>query len=221
MSAYAELAVTTNFSFLRGASHPQELVARADELGLAAIGIADRNSFAGVVRAYDEARNRQIKLLVGTRLVTTDGFEALAYPTDRAAYGRLCRLLTAGNLRAKKGECHLRFDDLLAAATGQIFIAVPSPALFRDPAAEQDDDPSAAGSCEMQARRLHERQFGEYLATLARTAPGSTFLAGVHYHRGDEPRRLALLAELGDHLKAPLVAVNDASYHRPESRPLA
>ena len=76
-------------------------------LGLAAIGIADRNSFAGVVRAYDEAQKRNIKLLVGTRLVTVDGFEVLAYPTDRAAYGRLCRLITAGNLQAKKGECSL------------------------------------------------------------------------------------------------------------------
>ena len=76
MRAYAELAVTTNFSFLRGASHPDEMVAAADELGLAAIGITDRNSFAGVVRAYDEARKRNIQLLVGTRLVTADGFEA-------------------------------------------------------------------------------------------------------------------------------------------------
>ena len=87
MSTYAELAVTTNFSFLRGASHPQEMVARADELGLSAIGIADRNSFAGIVRAYDEAKKKKIKLLVGTRLVTADGFEVLAYPTDRTAYG--------------------------------------------------------------------------------------------------------------------------------------
>src|SRR5882757_5734974 len=108
MTAYAELAVTTNFSFLRGASHPQEMVATAVELGLAAIGIADRNSFAGVVRAFDEwKRKKDIKLLVGTRLVTVDGFEILAYPTDRKAYGRLCRLLTEGNLKAKKGECHL------------------------------------------------------------------------------------------------------------------
>jgi len=125
MSAYAELAVTTNFSFLRGASHPQELVARADELGLPAIGIADRNSFAGVVRAYDEAKKRKIKLLVGTRLVTIDGFEVLTYPTDRAAYGRLCRLITAGNLKAKKSECHLTFEEILNAAEGQIFIALP------------------------------------------------------------------------------------------------
>jgi DNA polymerase III alpha subunit len=106
MRAYAELAVTTNFSFLRGASHPQEMLATADALGLTAIGIADRNSFAGAVRAYDEARKRNIKLLVGTRLVTIDGFEALAYPADRSAYGRLCRLLTKGNLEADKGEFH-------------------------------------------------------------------------------------------------------------------
>ena len=120
MTAYAELAVTTNFSFLRGASHPQEMVATADELKLTAIGIADRNSFAGVVRAYDEAKKRKIKFIVGTRLVSVDGFEMLAYPTDRAAYGRLCRLLTVGNLKAKKGECHLTFEEILAASEGQM-----------------------------------------------------------------------------------------------------
>ena len=87
MTAYAELAVTTNFSFLRGASHPREMVAAADALGLAAIGIADRNSFAGVVRAYSEwKKEKAVRLLVGTRLVTIDGFEVIAYPTDRKAY---------------------------------------------------------------------------------------------------------------------------------------
>src|ERR1700720_190010 len=126
MSAYAELAVTTNFSFLRGASHPGEMVARADELKLAAIGIADRNSFAGVVRAYDEWKKRKnIKLVVGTRLVTVDGFEVLTYPTDRQAYGRLCQLLTQGNLKAKKSECHLTFEQIADAGEGQIFIALP------------------------------------------------------------------------------------------------
>src|SRR6185437_2121100 len=125
MSAYAELAVTTNFSFLRGASHPDEMVATAAALNLFAIGIADRNSFAGVVRAYDEARKHDIKLVVGVRLASIDSFEVLAYPTDRAAYGRLCRLLTTGNLKAKKGECHLTFEDILAASDGQILIALP------------------------------------------------------------------------------------------------
>ena len=196
MSAYAELAVTTNFSFLRGASHPQEMVATAAELKLAAIGIADRNSFAGVVRAYDEWKKRKsIKLLVGTRLVSIDGFEVLAYPTDRQAYGRLCRLLTQGNLKAKKGECHLTFEEILAASEGQILIALP-PQTLSD-------------------------VFTERLSAMVRAAPGRTFLAGVHYHRGDEPRRLGFLAELGERLNAPLVAVNDVSYHVPQRRPLA
>jgi error-prone DNA polymerase len=195
MSAYAELAVTTNFSFLRGASHPGEMVARADELGLAAIGIADRNSFAGVVRAYGEWKKRKsTKLVVGTRLVTIDGFEVLTYPTDRLAYGRLCRLLTKANLKAKKGECHLTFEQILAASEGQIFIALPPEEL--SPA------------------------FTERLSALARAAPRRTFLAGIHYHRGDEPRRLGLLAELGERHGAPLVAVNDVHYHAPERRPL-
>jgi error-prone DNA polymerase len=206
MSTYPELAVTTNFSFLRGASHPQEMVARADELGLAAIGIADRNSLAGVVSAYDEARKRKIKLLVGCRLVTVDGFEVLVYPTDRASYGRLCRLITAGNLKAKKGECHLTFEDILGASAGQIFIALP---------------PLAATPLSSPASRERMTAFTSRLSALVRAAPGRTFLAGVHYHRGDEPRRLGLLAELGDALHTPLVAVNDVLYHAPERRPLA
>jgi error-prone DNA polymerase len=202
MGAYAELAVTTNFSFLRGASHPQEMVARADELGLTAIGIADRNSFAGVVRAHDEAKKRKIKLLIGTRLAMIDGFEVLAYPTDRVAYGRLCRLITAGNLKAKKGECHLSLEQILDASAGQIFIALPPPASFL-------------------ASRARISAFTSRLSALVHAAPGRTFLAGVHYHRGDEPRRLGLLAELGGQLHAPLVAVNDVFYHAPERRPLA
>jgi error-prone DNA polymerase len=194
MSAYAELAVTTNFSFLRGASHPGEMVATADVLGLTAIGIADRNSFAGVVRAHDEAKDRTIKLLVGTRLVTVDGFTVLTYPTDRQAYGRLCQLLTKGNLKAKKGECHLTFEQILDAGEGQIFIALPP---------EELSD-----------------VFTARLAALAHAAPNRAFLAGIHYHRGDEPRRLGSLAELGERHGAPLVAINDVHYHAPERRPL-
>jgi len=258
MNAYAELAVTTNFSFLRSASHPQEMVAAADELGLAAIGIADRNSFAGVVRAYDEWKKRKnLKLIVGTRLVTVDGFEVLAYPTDRPAYGRLCRLLTQGNLKAKKGECHLTFEEILAASEGQMLIALPPPALFassspveRSETGEDDRAKRGGGgiggkacvgagpSTRMEtpyrgapstvprgrspspAARERMSAFTERLAALARVAPGRTFLAGVHYHRGDEPRRLGLLAELGARLNAPLVAVSDVSYHVPERRPL-
>ena len=103
--AYAEIGITTNFSFLRGGSHPQEYVREAGDLGLAAIGIADRNTLAGVVRAYKELENPELeyppKLLIGSRLVFIDGTpDILVYPRDRAAYGRLCQLLTRG----KRGD---------------------------------------------------------------------------------------------------------------------
>ena len=94
--AYAELDALSNFSFLEGASHPAELVAEAERLGLAALGLADRNTLAGVVRAHAEAKTRGFRFLVGCRLVFTDGAELIVYPRDRAAYGRLCRLLSLG-----------------------------------------------------------------------------------------------------------------------------
>jgi error-prone DNA polymerase len=129
MSAYAEIAVTTNYSFLRGASHPRELIETAAKLGLAAIGIADRNTLAGVVRAYaalQEIKSDKPKLLVGARLVFIDGTpDILAYPIDRAAYGNLCRLLSAGKLRAPKGECYLALDDLLKWQEGLLLVVLP------------------------------------------------------------------------------------------------
>ena len=118
---YAEIGITTNFSFLRGGSHPQAYVHQAAILGLPAIGIADRNTLAGVVRAFKELDNPKIehkpKLLIGSRIVFIDGTpDILVYPRDRAAYGRLCQLLTQGKRGegTLKGECHLRIDDLLA-----------------------------------------------------------------------------------------------------------
>jgi error-prone DNA polymerase len=128
---YAEIGVTSNFSFLRGASHPQEYVQRAAEYDLYAVGIADRNTLAGVVRAYAELKNPELKtqpkLLIGARLVFIDGTpDILAYPRDRAAYGRLCRLLSLGKLRAEKGECHLRFDDLAEFSEGLLLVLMPS-----------------------------------------------------------------------------------------------
>src|SRR3954452_10407432 len=127
---YAEIGVTSNFSFLRGASHPQEYVHQAADYGLHAIGIADCNTLAGVVRAYAELENPDLKshpkLLVGARLVFIDGTpDILAYPRDRAAYGRLCRLLSKGKLRAEKGECQLRFDDLAEFSEGLLLVLMP------------------------------------------------------------------------------------------------
>ncbi len=128
---FAELSAMTNFSFLRGASHPEEMVARASELGLAGIGIADRNTLAGVVRAHVFARENKaalegMRVVPGARLSFDDGTpDLLAYPKDRAAYGRLCRILTAGNLRAPKGECRLRVEDLLEHGEGLQVVALP------------------------------------------------------------------------------------------------
>jgi error-prone DNA polymerase len=194
-SPFAEPVAATNFSFLRGASHASEMVGRAAELGLAAIGIADRNTLAGVVRAFAAAKEHKIRLLVGARLVTTEGFEAVCYPTDRTAYGRLCRLLTDGNRRAVKGQCHFSFTEMLAASAGQILIAIPP----------RDLTPS----------------FVERLGALDATAHGRVYLAAAFAYRGDERRRLGELNELAAQFRAPLVATTDALYHHPDRRPLA
>jgi len=200
MTRYAELAVTTNFSFLRGASHPGEMVLAAEALGLSALAIADRNSFAGIVRAFEAWKKNKValKLIVGVRLVTVDGLEMLAYPTDREAYARLCRLLTMGKRKVPHKEhtdCHLTFEDILEAAEGQILIALPP------------EDLTAL--------------FTRRLERLARAAPGRSYLAGIHGYRGDEPRRLGTLDELGRRAGTPLVAVNDVHYHTPARRALA
>src|SRR6476659_4135897 len=128
--AYAEIGITTNFSFLRGGSHPQDYVNEASELRLPVIGIADHNTLAGVVRAYVELENPRVefrpKLLIGSRIVFNDGTpDVLVYPRDRAAYGRLCQLLSKGKLRAEKGECHLAFADLSEFAEGQLLVLMP------------------------------------------------------------------------------------------------
>ncbi len=124
MSGYAELSALTNFSFLEGGSHAEELVATAQALGHRAIAIADRNSLAGIARAHAACKEHGFKLVVGCRLQFRDGGEVLAYPTDRFAYGRLCELLTLGRRRAPKGECHLDYADLAAHGEGMIVVAL-------------------------------------------------------------------------------------------------
>ncbi len=122
---YAELQVATNFSFLRGASHGEELVAQAKALGLSAIAVTDRNTLAGVVRAHVAAKEVGLRLIIGARLDLTDAPSLLCLPRDRAAYGRLTRLISRGQMRAKKGECTLFLADVAEHAEGQIFIALP------------------------------------------------------------------------------------------------
>ena len=198
---YAELQVTTNYSFLRSGSHPKELVERAIELGHTAIGITDRNTLAGVVRAFaascdgNKRNPDKIKLLVGSRLETRDGYSLLAYPTDLDAYKRLSRLLTAGNRRAAKGECDLTFDDLAAHADGILAIVLPP---------RRPDDPA----------------FRERLGALARLFGDRCYLAGTMLFRGDDARRLAQLDNLAAEMKVGFVATNDVHYHVPERRAL-
>ena len=112
MTVYADLQVTTHFSFLRGASSPAELFEQAKLLGISALGITDRNSLAGIVRAYEASKDTGVRLVVGCRLDLTDGTSLLVYPTNRPAYSRLCRLLSIGKSRGGKGKCFLTWDDL-------------------------------------------------------------------------------------------------------------
>jgi len=186
---YAELQVTTNFSFLRGAAHPDELVVTAAALGHQAIAITDRNSLAGIVRAHHAAKEVGLRLVIGCRLDLRDGTSLLAFPEDRAAYGRLTRLLTLGKRRAPKGECHLDYADLVTHGDGQIVIVLPS-------------------------------EVEDFVARIAADFRGRAYLAAHHLYRGDDMRRLARLATLGEATGLPLVATNDVLYHLPERRPL-
>ena len=191
---YTELQVTTNFSFLRGASHPGDLVLQAAVLGQKSIAVTDRNSLAGVVRAYAAARETGIRLITGARLDLTDGISLLTYPTDRAAYGRLSRLITLGRRRAPKGECELYRDDVLAYGEGLIFIALPE--------ATADDD-----ACR-QITALHI------------AFPDAVYLAGHNLCRGDDRQQLARRAALAQRAGIPLVATNDVRMHARGRRPL-
>jgi error-prone DNA polymerase len=122
---YVELHCKTNFSFLEGASFPDELIHRAAHLGLSALGITDRNSLCGVVQAHQAAKEAKFKLLIGAEITPEDGPSILLYPKNRAAYARLSRLITVGRRRAEKGECSLQIKDVLEHAKDQFGIVLP------------------------------------------------------------------------------------------------
>jgi error-prone DNA polymerase len=205
MPAYAEIGITTNFSFLRGGSDPRAYVQEASRLGIPAIGISDHNTLAGVVRAYKELDNPELlhkpKLLIGSRLVFMDGTpDIFAYPRDRAAYGRLCQLLTRGKRggdadRIAKGECHLGFDDLLEFSEGQLLV-LTLPHRFASP----------------DALKILDR--------LKDSRADGVWLAASLLYRGDDKRRLARLHLLSLTAKVPLLATNEVLYHHPARRPL-
>ena len=214
---FAEFGVTTNFSFLRGASHPEELVAQAIVLGLTGIGIADRNSLAGVVRAHLFLRNntadaKGLRVVPGVRLVFCDGTpDILAYPQDRAAYGRLCRLLTTGNIRAVKGGCLLALPDLIEHAEGQLLIALPASSF--EPKADSKEAGRAYADFDLGTIDRAPAGHRASLERLIEAAPGKLWLgASMTYGksmRGDLAKRQKLAERLG----LPLIATNDVLMH--------
>jgi error-prone DNA polymerase len=210
MTRYVELQVATNFSFLRGASQPEELATQAAELGYTAIGITDRNSLAGVVRTHSAIKflhgkakeagvDLKLRLVVGVRLDLEDGPSFLCYPIDRAAYGRLAQLLTLGKRRTEKGACTLRLADILdgevlRGATGQVLAVVPPDTL--------------------------DEAFVKTLANVRSKIRNNLYLVVNFLYFGDDRRRIAALAELAARHGIPLLATNDVHAHAPERRPL-
>jgi error-prone DNA polymerase len=191
---FAELVAASNYSFLRGASHPAQMVRQAHALGMAGIGIADRNSVAGVVRAHMAWREiggmgSSFRLAVGARLAFADGTpDIVAYPATRFGWGRLTRLLTLGNRRAEKGDCTLRLGDLLDHADDLLLIVT-------------------------QPDRVALEQ-------LAHVRSGAVWLAVTMHRTGADARRLAEAQTLAETCRVPLIATNDALYHHPDLRPL-
>jgi len=190
---YAELQVTSNFSFLRGASHPEELVTHAATLGYTSIAITDRNTLAGVVRAHVAAKKTGIRIIPGARIDLRDGPSLLALPTDIAAYANLSALLTLGNLRTEKGKCDLYKQDLYSHARGLKLIVVPPTSLM------QDFDFDA----------LFKQSFAEYREALG----DQLYLAATRRYDGDDAKQLYRLHQLSRKYHVPLVATNDVHYH--------
>ncbi len=190
-SGYAELQVTTNYSFLRGASHVEELLLQAKALGLTAIGITDRNTLAGIARAHARALEVGVRLVIGCRLDLQDGLPVLVYPMDRAAYGHLCRLLTLGKGRAGKAGCDLAWADLVAHGENLLVVLLPD---------EADD-----------------RLRGE-LTRLATDFAGRAYLALTLRRRPGDVTRLTALSATASAAGVMPVVMGDVLYHAPERR---
>ncbi len=201
---FAELDIRSNFSFLEGASHPGELAVAAQVLGLSAIGIADRNTLAGVVRAHVAAKEVGIRLLIGCRLQFTDGNELIVYPRGRVAYGRLCRLLSLGKAgivgegsadpTIAKGACLLNFAQAVAHGEGLVAL-VPTPAVI-------------------------DAGFAGRLAQWRRDWPDTLYLAAAPLMRGEDRARRAQLRSIAESAGVAIVASNAVLYHHPERRML-
>ncbi len=189
--SYAELFVISNFTFLTGASHAEELVERAAELGLGAITITDKNTFSGIVRGHGAAKRHGVNFIVGTRLVLTDGTEILAYPKDRAAFGRLARLLTIGKRRTTKGQCALELSDILKWGDGSILIPVSAP------------------------------NYRRTVKTLLATFTDNVFVGLVPHYDGEDETRFLQRTQIAKKIGAPVVALGNVIMHVGRRRCLA
>ena len=188
---YAELQITSNYSFLRGASHPEELFAQAAAYGVTALGITDWNSVAGIVRAWQAARTTGVRLVAGARLDLTSGAAVLAYPMERAGWSQLCRLLTVGKGRAGKGGCLLDWGDLAAGGENLLLTLIPD-----------------------QADQVLQEQIGR----LRTVAPGRGYLGSTMRRRAGDAVRLQHLSDMAHAAGVPLVATGDVLYHAPVRR---
>jgi error-prone DNA polymerase len=199
MTGFAELGARSHFSLLDGASSPQELVSTAKVYGHAGMAICDTNSLAGVVRGHVAAREVGLPFAVGCRLQLADGSEYLVWPTDRAAYGRLTRLLSEAKMAAPKGECPIAAEAMLAAAEGWAMAAIPPARLDR----------------------AFASRLARVAAALRPRLAMPLFLAAPWTYRGDDRKRLDQLAGLAGQIQGGLLATTDARYHHPDRRPLA
>lgn len=197
---YAELNITSNFSFLRGGSHPEELAEYAAKLGYKAIAVTDRNTLAGIVRAHVAAKQKGLQFIPACRLDLQDGPSLLAYPTTKAAYSGLSALLTEGNLRTEKGQCHLYLADVIRYRKEMLFILVPPVSLNQ----EFDFEPDF-----YQSVQKYKECFG-----------GSLYIAATRSYTGLDSKILFRIHQLSVKFTAPMVACNDVHYHSPERRQL-
>jgi len=203
---YTELQISSNFSFLRGASHPDELMIAAKAMDLKAAAITDRNSLAGIVRGHVAAKEHGINFIPAVRLdlmkpdilaaedTPPDGISLLAYPTDRAAYGRLTELLTTGNRRAAKGFCQLWLDDVARFSKGMLFAFLPE---------------------------TTDHDLMRFVPMLKEQLAAPLYIAASHQYQGQDARRIAGLAHVAEKTGTKLLATGDVLYHHPDRRQLA
>jgi error-prone DNA polymerase len=197
---YTELQITTNFSFLRGGSHPEEFVEQALALGYTEIAITDRNTLAGIVRAYTASKGKNIRIIPACRLDLIDGTSLLAYPTTKEAYAGLSAMLTQGNLRAEKGECFLYKTDVYRYASEMKFVIVPPQNL--DPFFEI------------------EKQFIDDLKEYREHLGDALYIGAIRSYQANDNKKLFRLSALSKEYAVPLAALNDVHYHAPERRQL-